>query len=232
VLSDLTPILERTRFVLLDFDGPVCSIFAGIPAPRVAAQLQGLLFDGGWELPVTVMREEDPIAVLRYTAALGPEVSGYVDAALRAAEVMAAHTARPTPDTAEVIHACNQTGRGLAVVSNNSSEAVSTYLRRHGLIEYVTPVVGRTSPDPRLLKPDPHLVRTAVDLLRADPEECTLIGDSVADITSARAAGIRSIGYAHVAGQHDQLTRAGATAVTGSMKAVAAALRAHRPLGP
>ena len=28
--------------LLLDFDGPVCSIFAGYPAPRVAAELVAL----------------------------------------------------------------------------------------------------------------------------------------------------------------------------------------------
>jgi len=30
----LEDVLARTRYLLLDFDGPVCDIFAGLPAAR------------------------------------------------------------------------------------------------------------------------------------------------------------------------------------------------------
>ena len=38
--ADLDAILARTRYLLIDFDGPICSIFAGLPAPQVADQLR------------------------------------------------------------------------------------------------------------------------------------------------------------------------------------------------
>jgi hypothetical protein len=38
----LAAIITRTRYLLLDFDGPVCSIFAGLPAPTVAEELRKL----------------------------------------------------------------------------------------------------------------------------------------------------------------------------------------------
>ena len=34
--ASLGAIIARTRFLLLDFDGPICSIYAGLPAPTVA----------------------------------------------------------------------------------------------------------------------------------------------------------------------------------------------------
>ena len=40
--GDLGAIVARTRYLLLDFDGPVCSIFAGLPAPEVADELRKL----------------------------------------------------------------------------------------------------------------------------------------------------------------------------------------------
>ena len=43
--SDLDTILARTRHLLLDFDGPICSIFAGLPAATVADRLRKLFGD-------------------------------------------------------------------------------------------------------------------------------------------------------------------------------------------
>lgn len=37
--ADLGRLLGEVGAVLLDFDGPVCSILAGYPAPQVAAEL-------------------------------------------------------------------------------------------------------------------------------------------------------------------------------------------------
>jgi phosphoglycolate phosphatase len=52
------------------------------------------------------------------------------------------------------------------------------------------------------------------------------VGDSVTDIEAARAAGVRSIGYANKPGKFGQLTAAGADAVVTEMAALAAALTA------
>jgi hypothetical protein len=52
--------------LLLDFDGPICSIFAGYPAPRVAAELVALLDVEGVAVPPEVRGEGDPLAVLRW----------------------------------------------------------------------------------------------------------------------------------------------------------------------
>lgn len=41
--DNLAATVSTTRLLLLDFDGPVCDIFAGYPAPRVAQELRDLI---------------------------------------------------------------------------------------------------------------------------------------------------------------------------------------------
>ncbi len=41
----LAAILHRSPVILLDFDGPVCSVFAGHPAAQIADDLRALAYD-------------------------------------------------------------------------------------------------------------------------------------------------------------------------------------------
>jgi phosphoglycolate phosphatase-like HAD superfamily hydrolase len=93
--------------------------------------------------------------------------------------------ATQTPNR-EVILACQQTGRRVAIISNNSQAAVGTYLQLQDLAEHVDVVVGRTDPDPQLLKPHPHLVPRALDALGGDPAMSSFVGDSTSDVLSPR----------------------------------------------
>jgi hypothetical protein len=86
--------LIGTGPLLLDFDGPVCSIFAGYPAPRVTAELLALLGVGGVAMPPAVRRETDPLAVLRWVGeTCSHDVTVAVEETLCAAEVRAAGVA-------------------------------------------------------------------------------------------------------------------------------------------
>lgn len=228
--SDLSRIIDRTDHVLIDFDGPICSIFAGLPAQSVADELRGLLVAEGLSPPTHIADAHDPLEVLRFTSNLDSDLTERIDAALRAAEVVAAQRARPTPYARETILACRQTQRTVAVVSNNSTEAVETYLTAHDLIDHVDLVVGRTDLDPALLKPHPHLILQAVRALSADPATCILIGDSVSDIEGGLAAGVRSVGYANKPGKWERLASAGAYAVLTTMADLASALLTRRSL--
>ena len=227
---ELVSVIGRTRYLLLDFDGPVCAIFAGLPAPSVAAQLRELLSANGQPLPESIAGEDDPIEVLRYTASLDPDTTIRVETALRDAERAATATATPTPSARDVLLACHQTNRRVAVISNNSQLAVQTYLQAHHLTEHVDVIVGRTNPDPRLLKPHPHLVLRALDALDGDPAASTFVGDSTSDIQSAKAAGTHSVGYANKPGKIERLHWAGADAIVTTMGELHDALLAHQPL--
>jgi HAD superfamily hydrolase (TIGR01549 family) len=207
----LPALVDRARFLLLDFDGPVCAIFANHPAPKVAAELRRLLVDQGVPLPEHIRTEADPLAVLHFTATLGKRrIVRRVDDALRSAEVTAARTAEPTPYAREVIVAAQHSGRHVAIVSNNSAEAVRAYLIARRLDGYVHPVVGRAYASPAQMKPNPAPVLAAVAELHADPGTCLMIGDSASDITAAHAARVPAIGYANKPGKSLRLATADA----------------------
>ncbi|EEP71029.1 HAD-superfamily hydrolase [Micromonospora sp. ATCC 39149] len=215
--------IDRARVILLDFDGPVCGIFARHPASTVAHELRRLLVDQAVTLPPYVLTEHDPLAVLRFTATIGrPAVVRLIDQAMTREEVTAARTAEPTPYGREVIVAAQQTGRRVAVVSNNSAESVRAYLSARRLTAYVHPVIGRPEAAPERMKPDPFSVLAAVRELGAEPAECVLVGDSVSDIEAAHAAGVSAIGYANKPGKRERL--AAADAVIDSMAELVTAL--------
>lgn len=223
--ESLRRILVTTDALLLDFDGPICAIFANLPAHHVAEQLRAVLTEGGTtHLPAVIEKTEDPFDVLAFAATLGADEARYVEAALRAHEADAATTAPATPGAHDLMSTWHSTGRPLAIVSNNSQAAVNTYLHRHGLAELVHTVSARTEADPALLKPNPHLLTQAGDKLAVPLSRCTLVGDSLTDIQSANAAGSRAIGYANKPGKAAAFTAERPSAVTTSITALSHAL--------
>jgi HAD superfamily hydrolase (TIGR01662 family) len=184
--------------LLLDFDGPVCSVFAGLSAPRVAGELVELLRAAGVEIPGEVAAEPDPLAVIRWTGDhCNAELTTAVDDALTALELQAVESATPTPHGHDVIRSARGAGVPVAIVSNNSGRAVSAYLTAHRLTEQVDRVIGRPYARPDLMKPDPSMVLDAVRAVGGDPAASVLVGDSMTDIQAARAAGVHVIGYAN-----------------------------------
>jgi beta-phosphoglucomutase-like phosphatase (HAD superfamily) len=224
----LDAIIARTRWLLIDFDGPICSIFAGLPAPSVADHLRKVVTDLSVSLPEEIERTLDPVEVFAWSATVSPKLAERVEAELTAQEVAAAATAEPTPYIHDVLVACRETGRITAVVSNNSQRAVETYLNHHGLADRTGPIFARTSHDPALLKPSPHLIEKAIQTLKAVPSAAALIGDSVTDIDGSHQAGIASIGYANKAGKYERMVNAEADAIVTSLANVVLGLRANR----
>jgi phosphoglycolate phosphatase len=94
--SDLDTIVSRTRHLLLDFDGPICSIFAGLPAATVADRLRKLLGDHA-QLPDEIARTADPLEVSAYAAAVSQNLAERVETVMTDQELAAVATAAPTP---------------------------------------------------------------------------------------------------------------------------------------
>lgn len=207
-------VLAATGPILLDFDGPICTVFATIPGATVADQLRQVLTSHGTVLPAGVVDQADPLEVLRYTATLGDQqLTTQVDDQLRRAERQAIDSAIPTAYAREVIVAAHHAGRPLAIVSNNSEPAIRAYLTCHRIDRYIDHVIGRAHADPTSMKPNPQPVRDAVAALGAEPAACVLLGDSVSDIQAARAVGVHTIGYANKPGKAERLAYAGAEAL-------------------
>jgi HAD superfamily hydrolase (TIGR01509 family) len=217
----LDHLLAGVRHLLFDFDGPVCGVFAGIPDFTIAQRLRDLLNAEGVVPPPQVARAADPFTVLSFATNYRHDLGLAVYAALRTAELDAVRTAAPTPGLEAVLDACRRSGRAAAVASNNSEQAVTAYLRAHGLAERFQAVTGRTDANFDQLKPHPRLVEDTVRAIGAQPAACMLIGDSPNDVHAAHAAGMACIGYATKPGKYDPLTRAGADAIIESLEDLA-----------
>ncbi|MPY97741.1 MAG: HAD-IIIA family hydrolase [Actinophytocola sp.] len=197
--------------VLLDFDGPVCSVFGGVGADTVARQLRERL--GLSERHSAEVR--DPFEILRYAAAEGHREAVDAERELTKLEVHAIASATPTPYSAELLQRLTDRGQRIVIVSNNSASAVRAYLNQHGLTALVNDVSARTDADPTLLKPSSHLLHQAIEQLGTTSERCVMIGDSITDIDAAWASGVAIIAYANKSTKQDQFARhAPSTVVT------------------
>lgn len=221
-VDELAELLADVRCLLLDFDGPICAIFAGRPTRSVVTDLLDTLASHGITPPEPVQNARDPFDVLRYAATISPDLAANIEARLQANEIIATRSARPTQHAAYLIDTWRQSGRALAIVSNNSAAAVESYLSDHDIS--VDQIAARTSADPQLLKPSPHLIAVAVHSLGTSVAACALVGDSKTDITAARVAGVASIGYANKPGKRDTLANAGADVVINDMAALVRAV--------
>lgn len=188
--------IGETSAVLLDFDGPVCNVFSGYPAPLVADELRAGLVGFGITAIGDVRATRDPLAILRWTGSKHPGLAQKMDAILTTAERKAVRSAQPTPDAHRTIVSARRSGRQVAIVSNNSAVAIDDYLRMHGISERVTVVAARPFGKPELMKPSPALVHEAIRRLGVSPEKAMFVGDTVTDVEAGRAAGVRVVGYA------------------------------------
>lgn len=206
--------------ILLDFDGPVTQL---IPPPlnrQLAEATRRPL--SGLALPSAVAQTSDHLAVLRYAGTSAAPMLRAVERIAEAGEVNAAQRSELTEGALEFLTWCTSSNKRVAVVSNNSGEAVTAFLTRRSLDSLVTSIVGRVRERPRLMKPAPHLVERALRELDADAAEAVLIGDSTSDVEAAHACGVRCIGFAKgSAARAVRLRETGAEAVVLSMQELA-----------
>lgn len=221
-MSTAAELIERTSALLLDFDGPVCSLFAGYPAHSIAEESRAVLVKNMVDLPPSLQHTTDPLDILRWTGVNRPVLLGAVESVQNRAEREAAQSAAPTSHASEVFMRAAESGRPVVIVSNNSEGAIAHYLKEHSLLQYVTAIVGRPQGRPQLMKPNPWPVETGLAILGTTARLCTLIGDSPSDIEAARVAGSFSIGYAKQPSRAGELE--GADAVVSSMGCIADAL--------
>ncbi|MFJ9935213.1 HAD family hydrolase [Streptomyces virginiae] len=223
----LRGVLAHARVVFFDFDGPICDVFAGLPAPEVAKQLTAMLAAQDETAGAKAAETDDPIEVMRIAHEVDAELGRKVEQALTAAEVEAVALAGlPTSGAVEALESVRSSGRAVAVVSNNSAECVQSFLEAHGLDGYVARVIGRPVGQPHLMKPNPFPLIGAAEQMHMDITLCTLIGDSLTDVQAAHAAGATVIAYANKPHKADLFAEAQADTITDDMRAVADALNA------
>lgn len=223
-MTPLEEIIAQVDALLLDFDGPLCRLFAGYPAGRAAEAERDLLRARGVDVPAEFANASDPLRLLQWTGTHHPALIPGVEERLLTAERMAVRSAAPTPHSADVLRSAVESGLRVGVVSNNSAPAINAYLEMHGLSGYVSAISGRVPGQLDLMKPNPHLVARASELLGVRTSRCVLVGDSATDMEAARSAGARSVGYAKAPGRVDVLADSGAEVVIEDMAILAQAI--------
>ncbi len=103
------------------------------------------------------------------------------------------------PGVKEGLEYLKQSGYRLGCVTNKAAQFTVPLLKTLGLYDYFEIVVsGDTLPKK---KPDPLPLLHVADFFGVKPEKALMIGDSVSDVTAARAAGFQivcmSYGYNH-----------------------------------
>ncbi len=121
----------------------------------------------------------------------------------------------PAPHILDVLTACRESGRTVAVVSDTPAAEVQAYLDAHNLSTQI--VVVATS------------VAQAANAYEAVPTNCAVIMSSTSDIRAAQTAGIPAIAYAKASGDADKSIEAGASAFVYSLMDLALKLRSFGP---
>ncbi|PZH13367.1 HAD family hydrolase [Streptomyces sp. NTH33] len=229
--EELRNLIAGARVVLWDFDGPVCRLFAGHSAKRVAAGLVQWLEGQGLHGLLTESEREspDPQVVLRAVDRRHPGsvLVTKLEARLTQEEMRAASSAWPTPYADALIRTWTARGSRLAITTNNSPRVARAYLDGRGLTSCFSPhVYGRTQ-DLQHLKPDPQCLNRALDATGATPAQALMIGDTPSDHEAAQRAGVPFLGYARNARKEKLLREAGATAIVESLEPVLRILRAQ-----
>ncbi|MBA4865602.1 HAD family hydrolase [Streptomyces sp. PSKA54] len=229
--ENLRELITRARFVLFDFDGPICRLFAGHKAEVIAEGqvrwleergLHGLLTEGEREHP-------DPHEVLRAVDRrhTGSDLVAELEERLTQQELRAVDSAWPTAYADPLIRTWLAVGSRLAITTNNSPRAVRSYLATRGLEACFTPhIYGRTQ-DLHLLKPHPHCLNRALSAMGAEAEASLMIGDTPSDFQAAEQAGVPFLGYARNARKEKLLRASGAEHVVNSLELILNLLRAH-----
>ncbi|WP_409482772.1 HAD family hydrolase [Arsenicicoccus dermatophilus] len=201
-------LIANCSALLLDFDGPMAAL---MPPPRNAEAAQRVRHAAAVDLPSDLRTTTDHLAILRHLLDQ-PDALARAEAEATAAEIDCARTCEPAPWLPDLLTETHYRGIPWAVVTNNSPEAVCSFLSR---FKFAAPaaVVGREPSTVARMKPNPFFVSVAVRATGASTGTALFVGDSVSDMSAGIAAGARMLGYAKTPGRGRELICAGANAL-------------------
>ncbi|HET6440532.1 MAG TPA: HAD-IA family hydrolase [Anaeromyxobacter sp.] len=126
------------------------------------------------------------------------------------------------PGALETVSALAAGGHPLAVVTAKTERGAMRTLEHTGLARHLRAVVGSDSCARG--KPHPEPVLVALGRLGVGPAQAVLLGDSIHDILSARAAGVLALGAGWGAATSEALMTAGAWRTLSDIRELSAVL--------
>jgi len=175
-------LITESAGLLLDFDGPVCDVYAGSSPERIATEVSTIF---GLEIDT-----DDPLDLIAHALTTGGPVDD-IHQALTDTELEAVRSATETPG---IRHLVESYQGPIAIVSNNAGEAIEAWLTAAKLRAFVQVVTGR---DPRRMKPDPWSLMTSAEAIGCEPDQCVFVGDSLTDAQAAAQAGVPIVALAN-----------------------------------
>lgn len=212
-------LLEGASAMLLDFDGPLAKLMPP-PANAHAADAVRAALEGV-SLPSGIASTTDHLAILRWSFEhLPAPLMLEVESACTRAEIDAAEVCPEAVNCFALLDYADRADLPVAVVSNNATVAVETFMRRTGWLSLVDVVSARTPDTVEWLKPRPELLLLAADALRIDIGSAVFFGDAVSDVTAAKRAGCKVVGMYKNPERMRELDAAGADLIMNLSNAV------------
>lgn len=209
------------RAVLFDFDGTLADSI-----PHIRASFQHAVREVlGRELPDEVLLRNVgmPLAQQMRILVDDEEVASRLLASYRAFN-HATHDemVRAFPGAHDVLAAIRAGGARVGLVTSKSRPIAERGIRLLGMEDAFDAVV--TADDVEAHKPDPTPVLHALALLDVDARDAAYVGDSPADVASAKAAGAWAVAATWGVAPRERLIEAGPDLVVDSLEEVPEAL--------
>lgn len=207
------PAVAGATLLLVDFDGPLVRLLPDPEHVHLAERLAGWYADRTGQVPSVAA--VDHVHVLRHIHAEHPRLAAQAEAWTTERELIAAATRTAYADAVRTLRGWLAAGGRVAIVSNNSEDAVRRVLARAGLADDPASftVHARRPDNLGRLKPAPDLLREAMTTHRVEASAAVMIGDTTGDVQAGQAAGVPVVGVAESAQRADELRRDGAVGV-------------------
>lgn len=222
----LANVLGRADSVIVGFDGPVAGFEAAIDAEAFA--VQALEYLRGTDGPYPFLLNfylNGPLEILAYAHERGVKHALVVEGLLRDAELAAVAHAGLTAGAVEVLAACRETGRPVAVAGSVDIDAISAFLRERDLEAGVDHVLGRAE----LMRLNSGAEVAAHVGWRA--QRTMLVSDKYSALRLARDGGLLPVGVVtrRSPRKHLDMPNNEYSAVVSNMTSLASAIRACPP---
>jgi HAD superfamily hydrolase (TIGR01509 family) len=212
-----------TKAILFDLDGTLIDTddhAVKLLTRRLTPLARLLSFDANCLARRIMMWAETPgnaLVTLLDTVGLDDNVFVISDTLHRWRGLYPRHNVPLIPGVNTALRALSEHYR-LAIVTTRGNRDAQAFLAQHSLAPLFDVVVTREST--RHLKPHPEPVQFAAQCLNLSPQSCAMVGDTVVDVRSARAAGAKAVAVLCGFGERDELEKEGAYAILTSTAAM------------
>lgn len=180
----------RASAVIFDLDGTLLdSIDAHMKSWLEACALLGVkVTRGEMERLIGMTADDIALTLARGDAEKAAEIAKVKRELFTGKWLM---SVREFPDAVPTVSELRKRGKKIAVATSTRSEYVDIYVTMFEVFSYVDAVVT-----PQMVgsgKPSPEMALKAAELLRVEPRECIVVGDTEHDIAMARGAGMPAV---------------------------------------